>query len=576
MRLGLGAGWVSNAMPTITLQSIRFSDIPFRKLKALTISIADRITVIAGHNGIGKSTILGLLSNASGFSKKNFSSYFNKAFQANLHDIVHLSRAHDFVDNVEEKPNVYITYDIGGEQLVKRCNTTKRGPNGLRVVPRNDPKEGFSRPGIDIPVDKKVPLPTLYLGMSRMIPVGESAPRDVQQSRDRSIAEEDRNYLHDLAHRLIDTGRDKSEIVTQQAIKHTRKSSKHPQYSDYDSRSVSLGQDSLSSIVTALASFKRLKRQMGAKYPGGLLIIDEIDAGFHPYTQRLLVKILQHEAGTLKLQIIATTHSLPVIEKLLADRAKAKAGAKLLDVVHYLQDTRHPHLCEGWTLDDIRADMYLEADSGKARATKPLVVAYAEDDEAKIIFDRIVCGAVKTRVTKETGAKIKCLSIKMGCADLMKLYLADKYFETVAIVLDADAQTGKVGKRANIVNLPGMIPDGGRPTPELLLYRFCESLVAAHDEHPETWNTLKKYHCSTDYIREKLLSPPVRIDQREEAKRWFIAKFTPINKKWHLLDLWLAENADLRDVFVEQFVQAVKAALRRKIELANGPQVCSS
>lgn len=549
-------------MPTITLKSVHFSDIQFRKLKSLTIPIAERITVIAGHNGIGKSTILGLLANASGFSEKEHASYFNKAFQAYLHDIVHLSLEHDFVEDPDKKPNAFITYDINGEALVKRCNTTKRGSTGLRVVPRNEPKVDFSHGGVDIPVAKKVPLPTLYLGMSRMIPVGESAPGDVLQSRDGSVAEEDRDYLHNLVHKLIDTGRDRSEIVTQQAIKHTRKSSKHPHY-PYDSRSVSLGQDSLSSIITALVSFKRLKREMGADYPGGLLIIDEIDAGFHPRTQRDLVKLLQHEAGELKLQVLATTHSLPVIEKLLADQSKRKATAKSPDVVHYLQDTRRPHLCEGWTLDDIRADMYLESDSVLAIAAKPRVVAYTEDDEAKVIFDRIIRGSVKTRVTKETGAQIKCLSIKMGCNDLMKLYQADKYFETVVIVLDADAKTGKVGERANIVNLPGKALKSERPTPELLLYRFCESLVAEHEEHPETWKTLDRLRCSTDYIRQNLLTPTVQIDKRDAAKEWFVGKL-PFITKWQLIDLWLAENVAQRDTFVEQFIKATKAVLRRR------------
>jgi hypothetical protein len=40
-------------MPKIKLNSISFGDVPFRKLKNITIPIADRITLISGHNGIG-------------------------------------------------------------------------------------------------------------------------------------------------------------------------------------------------------------------------------------------------------------------------------------------------------------------------------------------------------------------------------------------------------------------------------------------------------------------------------------------------------------------------------------------
>lgn len=47
------------------LKKVIFNDQGFRNLRNLTIDIAPRITVIAGHNGIGKSTILGLIANGT-------------------------------------------------------------------------------------------------------------------------------------------------------------------------------------------------------------------------------------------------------------------------------------------------------------------------------------------------------------------------------------------------------------------------------------------------------------------------------------------------------------------------------
>lgn len=47
------------------IKSISFGDIPFRMFRNLTINISERLTVIAGHNGIGKSTLLGLIANGS-------------------------------------------------------------------------------------------------------------------------------------------------------------------------------------------------------------------------------------------------------------------------------------------------------------------------------------------------------------------------------------------------------------------------------------------------------------------------------------------------------------------------------
>jgi len=47
----------------VQVKSLMFGSPPFRKLGNINIEFADRLTLIAGHNGIGKSTILGLIAN---------------------------------------------------------------------------------------------------------------------------------------------------------------------------------------------------------------------------------------------------------------------------------------------------------------------------------------------------------------------------------------------------------------------------------------------------------------------------------------------------------------------------------
>ena len=69
----------------IRLEKVEFNEIGFRKLKDITIPIGKRLTAIAGHNGIGKSTILGLIANCTasenkGIAEKNLQSEFSEIF----------------------------------------------------------------------------------------------------------------------------------------------------------------------------------------------------------------------------------------------------------------------------------------------------------------------------------------------------------------------------------------------------------------------------------------------------------------------------------------------------------------
>ncbi|MDT1827834.1 ATP-binding protein, partial [Acinetobacter baumannii] len=82
---------------------------------------------------------------------------------------------------------------------------------------------------------------------------------------------------------------------------------------NYDHESVSVGEDNTGQILMALFSFQKLKEEY-VDYHGGILLIDEIDAGLFPAAQVELIKILESFAKRLNLQIIFTTHSPIVIQ----------------------------------------------------------------------------------------------------------------------------------------------------------------------------------------------------------------------------------------------------------------------
>lgn len=67
---------MATAKNRVKVCSLEVGTPPFRKLGNLTIEFTDRLTSIAGHNGIGKSTIQRLVANTFGVPKGGPKSYF--------------------------------------------------------------------------------------------------------------------------------------------------------------------------------------------------------------------------------------------------------------------------------------------------------------------------------------------------------------------------------------------------------------------------------------------------------------------------------------------------------------------
>ncbi len=187
-------------MARITIESVTFShNHPFRKFQGLLVPFAAGITLICGHNGIGKSTILGLLASCSGLPTRAVKTYLGKTFNANIGEIIYI----DFATEIEPRlaadaiSEPLLTYSIGGAPFQKKCSLTrKKGAKRARSVPRSVPYEAAKIGDVAITKDQKVPLPTLYLGMIRMLPVGE-----VLESRLSTAAEAD---WHEDDKRLVE------------------------------------------------------------------------------------------------------------------------------------------------------------------------------------------------------------------------------------------------------------------------------------------------------------------------------------------------------------------------------------
>ena len=375
------------------LKKIEFDSIGFRSLKDISITFPSRLTVIAGHNGIGKSTILGLIANGS--EQKNYKTLLNKEFRADFGELFFLDYDEDFNHRNPAPSRAEITYNILGQDIIKNCEVTGTQkiailknkykkfmvkvpienltskqiadlkPDSIyvyrmRVIPRTKNLKDLNKQFLEensIGNAAKVPIPTIYLGMSRMSPIGEFDWTAIQQKIS-TIPQDIVNFIYAIFDSIIPfsnlTHHDDKKTYAH-SFNDSNKQSIVPDFG-HSSLSISLGQDSLSTIATALASFKHLKIEMGSKYQGGILIIDEVEAGLHPRAQRNLIQTLKRIAKELKLQIIMTSHSLTIIKETLNENTLQEYRA---DDVIYLMDTNIPYVMENPSYTKIKNDMLL-------------------------------------------------------------------------------------------------------------------------------------------------------------------------------------------------------------------------
>lgn len=230
------------------VKSIDFTDPPFRRLSNLKINFSDRITLIAGHNGIGKTSILGFVSNTFGFSSPELSkykSYFGDSFSTNIEQILYISL--DEIPKISQKLQQvpYVTGIVGNDAIIKRCRLTKREKyKRARVVPStfhsefnvSDDYEFNFKALLEKPaetagsslnlfsdgsvikdddheestdaednheimanghpgVDAKIALPTIFLGLKRISSIGEAGDNEIV-SRSQTMAPEDLIYYN--------------------------------------------------------------------------------------------------------------------------------------------------------------------------------------------------------------------------------------------------------------------------------------------------------------------------------------------------------------------------------------------
>lgn len=447
----------------------------FRNMKDIDIEFGQKVTVISGKNGTAKSTILGLVAQIFSFDKNyitdekiEYKTLNGKQFKSRFSDHFRLSAKHDKPGEMNVSYNVYDAYFKQDIENLKLAMTDTEGRNHRTVVRNNLPSK------ISDNTSRNVTHPIIYLSLNRLMPVAE---RNNDQVYDVDYLKDNKQDFISCCNEII--GKHKGTNVT--STKGTIDSSV-VHGTDYDHESVSSGEDNVGQIVQALFSFRKLKEEY-SDYHGGILIIDELDAGLFPFAQERIVDVLIHYSNKYDIQIILSSHSPTIIEKIYYKNEKEKNTKENNFKSIFLTNSYGKlEVCNDYDWNDINADLYTRTVKVSEEINLPLTNVYFEDKEAVDFFKRLITD----RKTNKVLNILKDISVGSTVyMNLIEKYKIPEFTENSIVVLDGDVDID-IKKNESVILLPSSQP------PDRLIFKLLYSLP----EGDSFWRNSIRYNKS--------------------------------------------------------------------------------
>ncbi len=257
-----------------------------RGISDLSVTFSYPVSVLAGPNACGKSTVLFSLACAYKVPFTGVKDYVPSTI------FPRFTSKHTTQQDVTLETALEYNYIAAGEPIYMRWRRTKRGWGR---------SFGGAKRG-------QQPERTLYLRTLANLSNPSEVRSYLQMGRQQLTVKDVDASLLSFAHRILPFeyermsifAHGKKELFFASRTAHEAPSSGGPSYSEFH---MSAGERSVLRLSAALS-----------KLQNSLVLIDEIETGLHPYIQQQLMFELQHLALRNQLQIVVTTHSPVVIE----------------------------------------------------------------------------------------------------------------------------------------------------------------------------------------------------------------------------------------------------------------------
>jgi len=540
----------------------------FRALIGVDIEFGDHITVVCGKNGTSKSSILGIAAQIFSFDTDytngtglSFEPIVGGEYKSKYSEHFRISDRFDIPGSM--KVNIELHDGYTDQVATARLELMKRGA-GSRPVVRNNSTVGEGN------TSRNFTHPVVFLSLKRLFPIA-----------DRKYSVQDHAYLMDHKVEFIGLTNELLNRNSSHATGTAGTISSAVAHGDYyDQDSVSAGEDNAGQIILALMSFKKLKQEY-SDYKGGLLLIDEADAGLFPTAQENLFKLLARECRSLKLQVVMTSHSPTLIEHAYE---QSKKYPQLYKTV-YLSNTFGPvQVRHDLSWMQISADIHTKTIAASGRTSLPRVNVYFEDREAADQFTALLNRQPLKKFTTPLP------DITLGCANYIQLVNKgiQDFSERGLVCLDADAAILLKKKHPpTIVLLPGSVP------PDQLIFQHLYNLPPDHAYWKNNIGFTREVftRLASEVIRElEIIGSSVDIADRAEAyknkpdgtkklrevfKRFykdddFQNVVSQVSKPYNPWKRWVEDEPKATNEFLEKFKAALEYVMRHgyKVDVA--------
>lgn len=493
----------------------------FRNMKEKLILLSEGITLIAGHNGTMKSTLIGLFVHP-------FNSYaqdiFGSPLKTQFSEIFKLSPVYDKT-RYDYK---ILLEDENGLDIFIPIYTKPRSKDdpSIRII------TGGNQKG-----DGNLIFNTNYLNLNRLYSIHTSNAKPVEVN----ITAEEKLFVSRFYNQvLLKRSYNDMETIMEKSLKKTF----GPTNSFYDYESISSGEDNLGRIANSLLSFMRLAKENKTNSFNGLLCIDEIEASLHPVAQINLFNFLYKWSKKYKVQILVNSHSLPLIKHAINQQNAGK------DVNTYYLSTLYS--------DDIQVFDNLEYESIYKELTFDYSETAVEIPKIDVICeDRLASKFVRLMVsTQQILNRVNFVHTDTGLSHTFLAKLGKKaksLLKNTIIVFDADVPDNELEgiSKNNYIKLPDKLPI------EKLFIKFI------YEKPKDDELFVKKLKMPRDKFIASLIESNININNSSEIKdlntkhfkEWFKKNDRVVNKLFN----YFSKNVNGRKEFVTEFIKKLNA-----------------